>query len=544
MLTPGAVILDIYRRQRLRTILATLGMVGHQTCEALVPVAFGLVIDRAVRTGDGGAMWLSAVGIMVLFTALTFSARGGHWMATKAILEESHRLRVEMVARILARRPRPGDRQTGEQLSIVTSDALATTEIIEVVGWMVGATIGLGWTAFFLFRIDWVLCLGILIGVPLLILGLSRLGPRLERRTAHQQQTVGLAAGMAADLLAGMRPLRGFGGVPEAIRRYKVASRTSRDAHVSAITATAQFAGATSFSIGVLLAVVGGVVGLMALDGRLTIGELVTVVGLAMFVSDPVNTISHLIPELAASRASAARVAELLSLESDDAATGPAEGPPVLAFEDVHAPGIAALSLAPADGEVVGVVPSGAVAAGSLTALIDGAAHPAFGTVRVAGRLLVEPHAVHLFGATLREALVIGDRLDDEALEEALSAVALNDLAGAHPDLEHPLTDHGLNLSGGQRQRVAMARALLADAPILVLRDPTTAVDAVTEARMAEGIRRYRSRTGRLTLVITTSPPLLASCDRVVFIAADGACATATHAGLVADPAYAELVLR
>ena len=544
MLTPGAVIADVYRRQRLRTVLATLGMVGHQTCEALVPVAFGLVIDRAVRTGDGGAMWLSAVGIMLLFTALTFSARGGHWMATQAILEESHRLRLEMITRILGRRPRPGNRQTGEQLSIATSDALATTEIIEVVGWMVGATIGLGWTAFFLFRIDWVLCLGILIGVPLLMLGLSRLGPRLERRTAHQQQTVGLAAGMAADLLAGMRPLRGFGGVPEATRRYKAASRRSRDAHVSAITATAQFAGATSFSIGILLAVVGGVVGLMALDGQLTIGELVTVVGLAMFVSDPVNTISHLIPELAASRASAARVAELLSLEGDVSEHESTNGRPTLALEDVHAPGIAGLSLTLGDGEVVGVVPSGAAAAGSLTALIDGTGAAEAGSVRVSGRLLVEPHAVHLFGATLREALLVGDGADDEVLNEALSAVALNDLAGAHPDLEHPLTDHGLNLSGGQRQRIAMARALLADAPILVLRDPTTAVDAVTESRMAEGIRRYRARPGRLTVVITTSPPLLASCDRVVLLGPEGRCVTSTHAGLVADPAYAELVLR
>ncbi len=543
MLTAGAVIVDVYRRQRLRTILATLGMVGHQTCEALVPVAFGLVIDRAVRTGDGGAMWLSSVGILLLFTALTFSARGGHWMATKAILEESHRLRVEMVARILARRPRPGDRQTGEQLSIVTSDALAATEIVEVVGWMVGATVGLGWTAFFLFRIDWVLCLGILIGVPLLMLGLSRLGPRLERRTAHQQQTVGLAAGMAADLLAGMRPLRGFGGVPEAIRRYKAASRASRDAHVSAITATAQFAGATSFSIGVLLAVVGGVVGLMALDGRLTIGELVTVVGLAMFVSDPVNTISHLIPELAASRASAARVAELLSLEGDAPGHEPTSGRPALEFDGVRAEGIAGLSLTPADGEVIGVVPSSAVAAGSLTALIDGTAPAEAGTVRIAGRLLVEPHAVHLFGGTLREALVVDDGVDDARLDDALGAVALNDLAGAVPDLDHALTDHGLNLSGGQRQRIAMARALVADAPILVLRDPTTAVDAVTEARMAEGIRRYRGRPGRLTVVMTTSPPLLASCDRVVFLGPDG-CLTSTHAGLVADPAYAELVLR
>lgn len=133
------------------------------------------------------------------------------------------------------------------------------------------------------------------------------------------------------------------------------------------------------------------------------------------------------------------------------------------------------------------------MAAGSLTALIDGTAPAEAGTVRVAGRLLVEPHAVHLFGGTLREALVVDDGV--------------------------------------------------ADAPILVLRDPTTAVDAVTEARMAEGIRRYRGRPGRLTVVMTTSPPLLASCDRVVFLGPDG-CLTSTHAGLVTDPAYAELVLR
>ena len=183
------------------------------------------------------------------------------------------------------------------------------------------------------------------------------------------------------------------------------------------------------------------------------------------------------------------------------------------------------------------------MAAGSLTALIDGTAPAEAGTVRVAGRLLVEPHAVHLFGGTLREALVVDDGVADARLDDALGAVALNDLAGAVPDLDHALTDHGLNLSGGQRQRIAMARALVADAPILVLRDPTTAVDAVTEARMAEGIRRYRGRPGRLTVVMTTSPPLLASCDRVVFHGPDG-CLVSTHAGLVADPAYAELVLR
>lgn len=74
------------------------------------------------------------------------------------------------------------------------------------------------------------------------------------------------------------------------------------------------------------------------------------------------------------------------------------------------------------------------------------------------------------------------------------------------------------------------------DAPILVLRDPTTAVDAVTEARMAEGIRRYRGRPGRLTVVMTTSPPLLASCDRVVFLGPAAASSPRTRASSPTPP--------
>ena len=71
----------------------------------------------------------------------------------------------------------------------------------------------------------------------------------------------------------------------------------------------------------------------------------------------------------------------------------------------------------------------------------------------------------------------------------ALEAAAVGALAD---DLDRPLLDHGMNLSGGQRQRIALARALLADRTVLVLRDPTTAVDAVTENAIAAGIRRLR----------------------------------------------------
>ncbi|MFC6899283.1 ATP-binding cassette domain-containing protein [Nonomuraea dietziae] len=118
------------------------------------------------------------------------------------------------------------------------------------------------------------------------------------------------------------------------------------------------------------------------------------------------------------------------------------------------------------------------------------------------------------------------------APETAMVAAGADEVAGALPyGLLTPLTERGLSLSGGQRQRVALARALAADPPVLVLHDPTTAVDAATEARIADGVRA--ARQGRTTIMVVTSPALLAAADRVVFVDGGGPPACGTHAELV-----------
>jgi putative ABC transport system ATP-binding protein len=98
----------------------------------------------------------------------------------------------------------------------------------------------------------------------------------------------------------------------------------------------------------------------------------------------------------------------------------------------------------------------------------------------------------------------------------------------------------GTTLSGGQRQRVALARALAADSPVLVLHEPTTAVDAATEAAIADGIRVLRD--GRTTILVTTSPALLAACDEVAVVAGGAVVARGPHDELAADPSYRDLV--
>lgn len=170
-------------------------------------------------------------------------------------------------------------------------------------------------------------------------------------------------------------------------------------------------------------------------------------------------------------------------------------------------------------GEFVAVLAGDPRDASAVIDILSGHVRDA-GTVRVGGRriedfphgerhthLLVEHHNSDLFTGTL-ESNLDGGKADDAAIRAALEASSAVDVVNLHPDgLAHPVVERGASLSGGQRQRWTLARALVADPDVLVLHDPTTAVDAVTEQAIADGIRRLRRAAGRTTVVFTSSPP-------------------------------------
>ncbi len=163
--------------------------------------------------------------------------------------------------------------------------------------------------------------------------------------------------------------------------------------------------------------------------------------------------------------------------------------------------------------------------------------------------VLVEPHHTDLFAGTVHSNITAGSPdADHDAVRHVLRASAAVDVVDAHPaGLEHEVTDRGASLSGGQRQRVALARALAAQAPVMVLHDPTTAVDAVTEHTIADGIAgsRHGGIRAHSTILVTSSPALLSVTDRVVVLDGGRIVAEGTHAGLSAsDENYRKAVLR
>ena len=165
--------------------------------------------------------------------------------------------------------------------------------------------------------------------------------------------------------------------------------------------------------------------------------------------------------------------------------------------------------------------------------------------------LLVEPHVVDLFDGTLRAQLATrapagtAQDQDDAWADQALHAAGAEDLLRILPEgYDTRILDRGANLSGGQRQRIALARAVAADAPVLVLHDPTTAVDAVTEQNIAEALTAARRRTDRATLLVTRAPALLQAADRVVFVQAGEIRGEGVHADLMENEDYWEVVRR
>jgi len=287
-----------------------------------------------------------------------------------------------------------------------------------------------------------------------------------------------------------------------------------------------------------------------AVEGRISPGELVAFSGYSAFLLIPLRTATEYANKVIRARVSARRVCHVLALTPDVTdpevpAPSPPEGSGLYDVRTglrVHPGRITAivcdqpdesalladrlgLAAAEVDDDVrLGEVP--------LTALRR---------TEVRRRILVSDTGATLFSGRL------ADRLDITGTGDVLAALetaSSEDILEALPDgLETQVAERGRTFSGGQRQRLVLARALAADPEVLVLVEPTSAVDAHTEARIAARLRRHRA--GRTTVVTSTSPLMLDAVDEVAFLRAGRIVATGRHADLLeTDPVYRAVVTR
>ncbi|WP_260695945.1 ABC transporter ATP-binding protein [Streptomyces sp. IB201691-2A2] len=526
--TPGRFLLRVIFSVRRISVPAMLLAIVWQVGESAVPLVMGLAIDRAVATGDEGQLVLWLGVLVALYVALTSAARLSLRLTAHAVQVLQHRLRGTLSTGVL--HPVGGTARApgGNVVSVMTSDVARLSNAVILTIIPVSRVTAIGFIAVSLLATHWLLGLVVLFGAPVAVWSMGLLSERLSRDTREYQELLASTVGQATDLVAGYRVIKGMRAEAEATSRYRQASQKTLVGARRNADLLGRFLVGSGVVSGTFVAAVLGLAGWFAVDGQLSIGGLITAVGLAQALLPQIQAIaSTSIPNLAGARASSARVLDVLrdnatpTAGPDDATRQEVTALPEL---DVVVPGVSGpgVTIRVEPGELVGVRADDRTAArvvealldprpeGAVEARLDGIAARELSPVEYRARVTVAPHRVTLFSGTLRDnvAVIAGA---PEQVDAAVRAAACDDFAA---DLDVPVGEGGNRLSGGQRQRVALARALASDAPVLVLHDPTTAVDSVTEHTIAGRLRAVRA--GRSTLLIASAPALLAACDRVV----------------------------
>ena len=540
-MTPGRfLVMVIFSVPRI-TVPAMASAIVWQVSESAVPVVTGLTIDRALATGDSGQLLLWIGVLVALYVALTGAARLTNRLNVHAVQVLQHRLRATLSTRLL--HPTDGTTRApeGDVVSTMTNDVGRLANGVLLATMPISRIASIAFIAVSLLILHWPLGVLVLVGTPALVWLMALLSERLSRELRVYQALLAATVGRATDMVAGYRVIKGIRAETEAGRRYEQASQETLAAAKCNAGLLGRFQMVSGALNGIFVAAVTGLAGWFAVDGQISIGGLIATVGLTQALFPQIQGISSLsIPNLAAARASAARVLDAL----DDARAGePRPAEPVRPGDlapslGVPPPGVCLLEIGVAGvtyriepGELVGVHADDLTAAQIADALLnprppsdpgcvvavrlDG--HPASGLApaEYRSRVTVAPHRATLFTGSIRDNLTTPASAPDR-LNTALAAAACDDFA---TDLDAAVGENGSRLSGGQRQRVALARALATEAPVLVLHDPTTSVDSVTEQTIADRLRGIRA--GRSTLVIASSPALLGCCERVIDLHAD-----------------------
>ncbi|RSS78355.1 ABC transporter ATP-binding protein [Streptomyces sp. WAC06614] len=532
-----------------------------------LPFAVGLGVEAVVdRDGGrllqvGGLLLLAGAAIAVGDTML-HRAAVTNWITAAARVQQLLARKTAELGAALTRRV-----AAGEVVAVSTGD-------VEKIGWFVEAVSRFLAAAFAVV----VICIGLLVlspalgmvvavGVPLLALAVLPLLPRATRRADAQREKAGRATELASDTVAGLRVLRGIGGEELFLGRYRDASQEVRKAAVHSARMWSLISALQVLLPGALLVTVVRYGAALVQDDRIAVGELVTAFSAVTTMLYPLRHVEEIAMAYSFSRPSAKRAARVLSLTREAPAAPAAERPAAVAAPepggDLYDPETGVL--APA-GLLTALVCGDPDLAGRLAERLGG--HPAepgagapvlLGGVpldalerdRARTLVLVQDKDPVLLSGTLRELLDVpssGQVPAADALGAAQCADVLEALVQSAPDgvtdpMDARITERGRSLSGGQRQRLALARSLVTDPEVLVLDEPTSAVDSHTEARIAEGVARLRR--GRTTVVLASSPLLLDRADRVVLVHEGTVAAVGTHRELLrTEPRYRTVVTR
>lgn len=486
--SPRRITLDIMYAYPKAFWLMIAGYVVGNTLTGMSPVLLGSSVDALTEGRFGAAGWMIAafMAIMAINYAMETTADG---FAVGGTHRSIHRTRLFLTGGMLERGA--GSRNPGNVLNTVDADVATVGGFRDsvafpfiIVGYLAGATVGV-WAVS-----PW-LALAMLAGSGALMFAAWLTSKPITKISFARREAEAEVAGYATDIAQGSRVVKGLGATGATSQRFRTLTEGAlqlmlRDNWLRAVLTFARQSVAAAANVAII-----ALAGAMALRGDITPGGMLSV---ALIVPPALNVAGVALGDLASSwgraLAGARRVQSLVD-DSLPAATSPSHGSIALPGPGLHI-------LPPTD-----------------------QGHERARQWSEAPGALFTPHVVNVFEGSIAENVNPTGKLPDEQVKAALAAASCQDiltrLGGLGPGGELPVAavgEAGLNLSGGQRQRVALARALAFDPPVLILDDPTTGLDAATQADVIASVKALRQ--GKTTVVVTGNRAWQAAADGVI----------------------------
>ena len=451
------------------------------------------------------------------------------------------------------------DKQTGQLMSRIINDTdLFEQFIAHAVPDVLVNFITLVGVSAVLFSINWKLALFSLIPIPLVVYSLRVYARRVRPAFRQRQVELGELNATLNDSISGIREIKAFAREEDEKNRVSYRVDRYRNSNLAALKLMAIFQPFVEFtsSLGLLIVIYFG--------GRLVLGQVLPVADLVAYFLylemfyQPVRNLSNAWEQVQSSLAGADRVAGLLAEEAEIRAhlgatelNGRAEG--ALTFSDVqfeYVPGnsvLEAINLqVPAHSVTALVGPTG-VGKTTLVSLIPRLYDVNSGSITLDGRDLrqytleslrqqvsIVLQDVFLFHGTVRENILFGrpDAGQEDLIAAARAANAHGFIMELPDGYDTLIGERGVKLSGGQKQRLSIARAVLKDAPILILDEATSSVDTETEALIQQALDRLV--VGRTTIIIAHRLSTVRNADQIVVLEGRHIRETGTHTELIA----------
>ncbi|MET9775226.1 thiol reductant ABC exporter subunit CydD [Streptomyces sp. NPDC006367] len=512
-------------------------------------VGAGLVVAQAMLVAElvVGAFQhgTDAAGLrtpLVLLAAVACGRGLVGWLTELAAHRAGAAVKSELRGRLLERASalgpgRPGGQRTGALVALATRgvDALDDyfSRYLPQLGLAVVVPVAV------LARIvteDWVSAAIIVATLPLIPVFMMLIGWATQSRMDRQWRLLSRLSGHFLDVVAGLPTLKVFGRAraqAESIRRITGEYR-------QATMRTLRIAFLSSFALELLatlsVALVAVTIGMRLVHGDMALYDGLVVLVLAPEAYLPLRQVGTQYHAAAEGLAAAEEIFSVLETPAPERGSLPVPADGALSFDGVSvrypgrsADAVSDVNLTVEPGETVALVgPSGAGKSTLLHALL-GFVRPREGRIRIGGadltgldpaqwhaRVAWVPQHPHLYAGTIAENVRLArPGADDTAVRRALRDAGALEFVDALPaGADTVLGEDGAGLSAGQRQRLALARAFLADRPVLLLDEPTAALDGATEAEIVAAVRRLAA--GRTVLLVVHRPALLEIADRVV----------------------------